>query len=533
MALLVGRLLLFLLGAAVSPAWAGSISAWYTAYGPQVILVNDTTNEIRYTACNSNDKPTYSYIDDYSFTLDIKPKIGTPLTGVGWYGNSMTQASIWYLDQTNNITNALFDCNMTTGQFLLRGNWTVTSGAPSVHSNSGLAAVVLGADTGYRVYFHDEDGAINELFYNRDINWEYRGPISQDINSLPALGAAFSGRENITVASPRDERNIAATRWNKDETWYRTTLPHPLALMGRFATAETARDDISLDEGTPANFTLPAWDGKTKSIGVTIDKVYTRFIWYIGNDRNLYLVANQNYTWGRRASQPNTVWPQADDPNGHLGVAYDMFTSRVWLYYFVQDQLGEVKYADNTWQSWSALQEPPPLPTPSASPDDPTGSDAGLSTGAKAGIGVGVSLGAIAFATIIAIVILARRKKQASEHLAETEAGSTTLGPGTPATPDGSPALAHALGVQKDGYDQKVTPVRAQELPSEQQLQQLDGATRVEMDSNTACAELDPTTRGEMYAQSQPIYELPSHSSFHEQPAEQPNQWLEPHQQRQ
>lgn len=299
------------------------------------------------------------------------------------------------------------------------------------------------------------------------------------------------------------------------------TLPHPLALEGGFATTETARDDFYIDEGTPTNFTLPAWDGNTKSIGVTIDEDYTRFLWYIGNDRNLHVVANQNYTWGRRDSQPNTFWPQADEPNSHLAVIYDMFTSSVWLYYFVQDRLGQVKYVDDTWHAWSALKEPPPPPEPT-----PEADSSGLSTGAKAGIGVGVSLGAIALAIIIAIVIL-MRKKQATRNFAETEAGSTTLAPDTPATQNGSLALAHALGGYKDGYDQKVAPI--QELPSEQQVQQLDGTTRLEMDSSSARAELDPTTRAQMYAQPQQIYELPSHSSLHEQPAERPKEWPETH----
>ncbi|KAL2158388.1 hypothetical protein VTH06DRAFT_4436 [Thermothelomyces fergusii] len=525
---------LLCLGAAVSPAWAGSISAWHTSLGPQVILVNDTTNEIRYTACNSDGVPAYSYTEDYALTLDIPPKVGTPVAGVGWYDNTMTYASIWYIDKTNNITNGFFTCNMTSGRFLLQGNWTITSGAPSIHSNSGLSAIVLGEDTGYRVYFHDEDGAINELYYTLDSGWEHRGPISQDINSLPAVGAGFSGRGNITVASPRDERNIAVTRFNRDETWFRTTLPHPLALEGGFATTDTARDDFYIDEGTPTAFTLPAWDGQTKSIGVTIDKSYTRFLWYIGNDRNLHLVANQDYTWGRRASEPETVWPKADDPNAYLGVTYEMFTNRVWLYYFVEGRLGQVKYADDAWHAWSALEEPAPPPTQTPSPpsdddddDDDDDDSTDLSTGAKAGIGVGVSLGAIAFATIIAIVFLTRRKKkQARVDFAETEAGSTTLAPDTPATPDGSPAVAHALGAQKGGYvDQKIAPLLAQELPSEQQVQQLDGATRLEMDSSSVRAELDPTTRAQLYAQPQPIYELPSHSSFPQHPAGQPGEW--------
>ncbi|KAL2147081.1 hypothetical protein VTI28DRAFT_963 [Corynascus sepedonium] len=503
MALLVAKLLV--LGTAASPVWAGSIAAWYTAYGPQVILLNDTTNEIRYSACNSRDEPRYSYTGDYSFDLGIKPKNGTPVTGVGWYDNGRTSASIWYLDEQNNVTNAYFDCNMRSGRFLSVGTWTVTSGALSVHPNSSLASVVLGEETGHRVYFHDRYGAINELLYTRATGWEYSGVISQDTNSLPALGAAFSGRENITVASARDEQNIATTRWNRDETWFRTTLPHPLE--GGYATTETIRGDFVVDEATPANFSLTAWDGTTKSIGVSIDNAYTRFLWYIGNDRNLHLVANQNYTWGQRNNQSSTFWPLADEPNANLAVAYDMKTSRVWLYYTVQGQLSEIKF-DNTWHTWSALQPPPPS-TQSTSTNSNDTSDTGLSTGAKAGIGVGVSLGVIALAIIIAIVVLARRKKNALENPSDPE-GSTTLGPDTPAPSYGSPAL---------GYDAKEVPIQAYQLPSEQQAQQLDATTKAEMD-NTARVELDNTARAELYAPPQTLYELPQHSYSHELLAE-------------
>ena len=132
-------------------------------------------------------------------------------------------ASIFYIDEDGNIANAFFNCNMTTGMFLSQGNWVVSSGAPSIHSNSGLAAIVLGAESGYRVYYHDSDGAINELGYTNDDGWKYLGLISHDINSLPALGAAFSNKNNITVVSPRDEQNIGVTRYTKDDTWYRST----------------------------------------------------------------------------------------------------------------------------------------------------------------------------------------------------------------------------------------------------------------------------------------------------------------------
>jgi hypothetical protein len=126
---------------------------------------------------------------------------------------------------------------MTTGLFkpVGVGNWIVSDDDHSIHSNSGLAALVLGADDGYRVYYHDSDGAINELKYI-DQAWSYNALISHDINSLPALGAAFSGTGNITVAAPRDEQTIGVTRLNKDESWYRS-MPLPCLLPCCFLAA--------------------------------------------------------------------------------------------------------------------------------------------------------------------------------------------------------------------------------------------------------------------------------------------------------
>ena len=127
------------------------------------------------------------------------------------------------MDDQGNIANSLLNCNMSTGLFESEGNWIVSNGAPSIHSNSGLAAVVLNATAGYRVYYHNSDGAISELSYTPNVLWEYSGIISQDINSLPALAVAFSVSSNITVASARDQQNIAVTRFNKDGSWFRCT----------------------------------------------------------------------------------------------------------------------------------------------------------------------------------------------------------------------------------------------------------------------------------------------------------------------
>jgi hypothetical protein len=264
-----------------------------------------------------------------------------------------------------------------------------------------------------------------------------------------------------------------------------------------------------VNETAPTNFSLPAWDGKTKGIGLSIDSAFTRFLWYIGNDSSLYQAANQNFTWSLRANQSTEFWPQADTPNADLAVTYDFDSSMVRLYYMVKGQLSEIKYENKAWQAWSALEPPPPLPTQNntipAATNTADASDSGLSTGAKAGIGVGVSLGAIALGAIIAVLVLARKRKQQQQALeqqaAEADEGSTTLSPDTPVPSYGSPALARAGAAQYE-WDQKETPV---ESPgAEHGVQQLDS-----------------TTRAEMYA-PQPIYELPQHSYSHELVAEPP-----------
>ncbi len=129
---------------------------------------------------------------------------------------------------------------MTTGLFKTLGNWIISDDDYSIHSNSGLAAVVLGSEAGYRVYYHDSDGAINEYKYYGKV-WTYNALISNDINSLPALGAAFSGSANITVAAPRDDQNIGITRLNKDESWYRS-MPLPRLLSRRLPLAACLAD---------------------------------------------------------------------------------------------------------------------------------------------------------------------------------------------------------------------------------------------------------------------------------------------------
>ena len=269
-----------------------------------------------------------------------------------------------------------------------------------------------------------------------------------------------------------------------------------------------------MNKTAPANFALPAWDGRTHSMGVTIDANFTRFLWYIGNDSSLHQVGNTNFTWTARANQSDTFWPQADTPNADLAAAYIFSSSVVRLFYMVKGQLAEVAFQNNTWQAWSPVAEAPAVPTQSnatstTSTDVPSADSGGLSTGAKAGIGVGVSLGAIAVSAIIAIVILAKKRKQQGFEAPPSgsvgEEGSTTLGPDTPAPAYGSPTFAPVSALPFEADDHKSTASPAQPYADEPK----------------PVHQLDSTTRSEMYV-PQPLYELPTQTYSHELVAEPP-----------
>lgn len=69
---------------AVAGTTEATMAAWWTELGPQVILQNDTTGLIQYSACNSQGQPQYSGTDESTFSLQYKPKKGTPLGGAGY-----------------------------------------------------------------------------------------------------------------------------------------------------------------------------------------------------------------------------------------------------------------------------------------------------------------------------------------------------------------------------------------------------------------------------------------------------------------
>ncbi|KAB5546882.1 hypothetical protein GE09DRAFT_1129000 [Coniochaeta sp. 2T2.1] len=424
------QILTFVLVAAQTTTASPQIAAWWTEKGPQILVQNLTTLNIQYSSCNSNGTPIYP-VDQPNILATgskFKPKNNTALTGVGWWDTRTTWASMYFQSDHGEIINSLFKCDWPTGKFINQGTWLISADTPSVSNSTGLASLVLGSEAGYRVYFHDEDRAINELGYTPEGGWRYRELISPDRPTSSAIHAAFSGKNNISVVFPRDAENVEVDRYNSDETWHITTFPRPL--NGNLTTnANSNISSISLNTTSPVNFTLPFY-GSPKGIGITIDASFTRSVWYIGTDRNLYSAANVRFVWGLNSNTSTAFWPQADEPNAPLGVTSDFSSSQVRIYYYVTGALTEIKFAkDGTWKqaqavpTFNATAPAPSPPTDSSVPDPDSSASTGLSGGAKAGIGVGVTLGVLAIAGVLGALFYFRRR----EHLRQQQSATSNV----------------------------------------------------------------------------------------------------------
>lgn len=210
-----------------------SIAAWWTPNAPQVMVQNETTGAIQYSYCNSNGTPIYPV--DPPNVLPVgaafKPRNGTALTGVGWWDGNTTVASMWYQDENLEIVNTLLTCDWTTGQFTRTGSWVISAGAITPHPTTGLGSLLLGSSAGYRVYYHDVRLGIRVIYYSNDRGWAYHGKVSVDKMATTAIGVTLGdqGNANITVVSPRDDKNMEASNLNTDASFWtcRSSLPCP------------------------------------------------------------------------------------------------------------------------------------------------------------------------------------------------------------------------------------------------------------------------------------------------------------------
>ncbi|KAI1322776.1 hypothetical protein F5Y16DRAFT_27940 [Xylariaceae sp. FL0255] len=419
----------------VTPASAGAIATWtYSAGPPQVVMQDDATGQILYSVCNSNDTAIWTGNTTYSFIFDdgFAPKNGSALAGTGYTGLN-NYATLWYFTDDNSIYQTLWQCD-ESGQLIPYGTsprTLISASLSSIHPNSTIAAVLLGAEAGYRVYYQTKDLATASVVYTTQTGWNPGYDISQDpVKKLP-ISAAFTTPQDVTIVTPRDNTTIEVSNLQQNGTWIISTFPTPLANVGNGTTKvaptnATSASAFHLQTNGTTHEPLEAWDGNTAGIGITIDSNLTRRIFYIGTDSRIHCQAEGSATWNKCADVDPSSWPVADGADAQLAVTYDVNNDAIWLFFKSHGQMTQVyRSGNNSWNAAVTLPSTIPSPTPQPS------SHTGLSKGAQAGIGVGVSVAALAVIGIVIFVLLrhrrVRKEREQAARAAEVSAAAESV----------------------------------------------------------------------------------------------------------
>ncbi|UKZ84310.1 uncharacterized protein TrAFT101_000222 [Trichoderma asperellum] len=410
----------------ISTASATSIYAFYTGTdrGVQLGMQDPNSGDIWVNDCAAMNNGNPLFPTDVPIVLPVSTpvKMGGSIAATGWWDSQKVVTSVFWHSVNGTIVNAIYNCDNESGTFVRMGPEYVISETAnvknsSIHENTGLAVELLGSTAGYRVFYHDNNSQVQELFYTQKTNWNYGGIVSQDPVASFALGTAHSSTDNITVAFPRSDKDIEVSRFNSDKTWHISTFPESLE---NSPTNKTDTSKIEIDPKAEANFTLPAWDGAPSGMGVAIDSTFTRSVFYIGTDRLLHEVSNINFQWKLYPNQTSEAWPEADEANADLAVTYNFQSSEAWIYYVSGGSL--VQAYRGTSGDWSSA-----VVVSVNSIDDKTTSNvdgkksSGLSTGAKAGVGVAVSIGVLAIAGLGLFFFLRRRRQRAAAAAAAAD----------------------------------------------------------------------------------------------------------------
>ncbi|KAK2014085.1 hypothetical protein LZ32DRAFT_627752 [Colletotrichum eremochloae] len=393
---------------------ATCLTAWWTALSPHIAMQDPQTGDILYSACNSNSTPIFPTDKLNAFRLQRKPRKGTSLAAAGWYDveGQTTVASMFYQTEDGSIVNGYFVCDFDSGHYVVKGEFAIstTAGVTSIHNETGLSVALLGAENGYRVFFHDEHRKVNVMSYTTKTDWQLDGAISQDPVGGMSLTSSHAGSLNMSVVYPKDGENFETAGFFKDETWRLATLPRPL--VGGEVNGKINASSIVLDSSRTPNFTLPAFASNLTGLDVIIDRGYIGSILYLGTDAKLHQVSNVDGQWKLMPDQDSGRWPVADAAYGPFAATSNFETSEAWVWYQSNGSLVQLyQGGDGSWTQ--AATVPSVNATSGASPNGAE-KPVVLSTGAKAGIGIGISFAVAAVAGVGLLLLKRRRRKQAA-----------------------------------------------------------------------------------------------------------------------
>ncbi|RGP77028.1 hypothetical protein FLONG3_4857 [Fusarium longipes] len=412
------------------------LAGWWTwspdTLTPHFAYQDPGSGNILHSSCNSNGSAAFSSDNPNKFPLKSEPKAATPLAVTGWWDDDLNTP----IATDDSIINAFFTCDNKTGNYKLNtdGNDVVSdlATAPSVHEKTGLAVTELGDLGGYRLYYHDEDGLVNQLAYDDDTDWRYDGPVSLKKAGGMGIAALQTKDTNVSVAYPYDNKNIAVARFNSESKnkWNLESFPTPLDSPA--PTNKTDPSDIRLDSSENGSAELSSFDNAA-NLGLSTTTSQQTSVFYIGQDAELHMASNVDGSWEVQESPGKKQWPHADNKHGRLAVVSPLESDAVWVYYTSGDKVMELHRDEGG--TWATARAPSSRNAINANDsegsdksDDPkdtdSGSDSsssregsssstGITTGAKAGIGIGVGVGVLAVAAA-AFFFLRRRRQKAS-----------------------------------------------------------------------------------------------------------------------
>ncbi|UKZ61172.1 uncharacterized protein TrAtP1_002443 [Trichoderma atroviride] len=257
----------------IGSASAATLYAFYTGTdaGVQIGMQDPSSGDIWVNDCSkmNNGNPLFPTDTPLVLPVSTPVKMGGSIAATGWWDSQKVITSVFWHSVNGTIVNAIYNCDNESGTFVRQGPEYVISETAnvknsSIHENTGLAVELLGSTAGYRVYYHDNNSQVQELFYTTKTNWNYGGIVSQDPVSSFALGTGHSATDNITVVFPKSDKDIEVSRFNSDKSWHISTFPDTLE---NSPTNKTDSSKIAIDSSVTANFTLPAWNGAPRRHG--------------------------------------------------------------------------------------------------------------------------------------------------------------------------------------------------------------------------------------------------------------------------
>ncbi|RYP45677.1 hypothetical protein DL768_008021 [Monosporascus sp. mg162] len=468
---------------------AASVDAWLVAElaAPQVVVYDDESGNVYYSLCNSSGTPVFPGDESATFELRFAPLNGTSIVGFGYTSNDRVVAQMFYQEEGGAIADATFFCDSDTGRYEPSDNQFIVSegvdGLPLIQQPSSLDVLPVGATAGQRIYFRDENGQPAVLGYHPDLErWQFDGYILQAnlSGSSDSLGAAILGTRNITVAFAVD--GVIGLSQLRGSEWDLTTFPVPIYARPNDdsgnagagpVTNETDSENWTLvrNETAAEDWSLDAFDSSAANINLAFTSRGTLSAFYIGSDRALHQIRQEDDSWQMGEAQGQEHWPLADAENSKFGIAHDFTGDRIWMYYMSDGRMTQIHQSSNgVWEPAVALMRS----NDTAGTGDSgvsTAGDSATSTGAesgedsqentgvsqagKIGIGVGISAGILVLGAI-GLFSWHYRKRAARNGLTELpDSGQATITGGRGYPPPGQYGAPHGRQYAEEKYGEE------------------------------------------------------------------------------